>query len=76
MNPNIPPPGYAVAVQQREELQKVEPQPIVVAEPQPSNTGDKFANGAKKHGSKFGNAAVFGAGATLGSEIMRNLSPF
>lgn len=37
---------------------------------QPSNSGDgsnKYKDGGKKIGKKFGNAAVFGAGATAGS---------
>ncbi|KAK5781890.1 Pin3p PWA37_000853 [Arxiozyma heterogenica] len=47
-----------------------QPQQIVVQQEQPQNTG---SSQLKKFGSKLGNAAIFGAGATLGSDLVNSI---
>lgn len=56
-SPNQPPPQQQAVAQQPAEQQ------------QPS----KASGAAKKFGSKLGNAAIFGAGATIGSEIVHSI---
>lgn len=41
--------------------------------PAPSGTPSKFEEGGKKFGKKLGNAAIFGAGATLGGKIVNGI---
>lgn len=47
-----------------------QPQPVIVQQEQPQNTG---SSQLKKFGSKLGNAAIFGAGATLGSDLVNSI---
>lgn len=47
-----------------------QPQQVVVQQEQPQNTG---SSQLKKFGSKLGNAAIFGAGATLGSDLVNSI---
>lgn len=44
-------------------------QPMVVQQPQ----GQRHHSGLSKFGSKLGNAAIFGAGATLGSDLVNSI---
>lgn len=47
----------------------------VAVEPQPAQGGSssKLQDGAKKFGGKLGNAAIFGAGATIGADIVNSI---
>ncbi|CAL9727540.1 [PSI+] inducibility protein 3 [Monosporozyma unispora] len=47
-----------------------QPQQVIVQQEQPQNTG---SSQMKKFGSKLGNAAIFGAGATLGSDLVNSI---
>lgn len=47
-----------------------QPQQIIIQQEQPQNTG---SSQLKKFGSKLGNAAIFGAGATLGSDLVNSI---
>lgn len=47
-----------------------QPQQIIVQQEQPQNTG---SSQLKKFGSKLGNAAIFRAGATLGSDLVNSI---
>ena len=44
-----------------------------VAQPQKEHNSNAVADGAKKFGSKLGNAAIFGAGASIGSNIVNSI---
>ncbi|GME82721.1 unnamed protein product [Ambrosiozyma monospora] len=64
-----PPPQYTappVAVVQSQ------PQPVQVQQQQ-EHHHSAFGGAAKKFGSKLGNAAIFGAGATIGSDIVNSI---
>lgn len=51
-----------------------QPQQAVVQQQQEApHEENKVANGAKKFGSKLGNAAIFGAGASIGSNIVNSI---
>ncbi|EYE99279.1 SH3 domain-containing protein [Aspergillus ruber CBS 135680] len=41
--------------------------------PEGEGKGNKFEQGGKKFGKKMGNAAIFGAGATMGSNIVNSI---
>lgn len=41
--------------------------------PEGDGKGNKFEQGGKKFGKKMGNAAIFGAGATMGSNIVNSI---
>jgi hypothetical protein len=52
--------------------------PMAVANQDPNQQGEgsggnKFSEGGKKIGKKLGNAAIFGAGATIGSNIVNSI---
>lgn len=48
--------------------------PMAVAnEPQQAHGESKFAGAGKKFGKKLGNAAIFGAGATLGGDLVNSI---
>lgn len=53
--------------------------PLAIAQPQPegsSSSGRKYSKleeNGKKFGKKMGNAAIFGAGATIGSNIVNGI---
>jgi LAS seventeen-binding protein 1/2 len=69
-NANVPPmaiaaQGGAAGAQQQVQQQQQQPQ-------QPHEPG-KVEQGAKKFGKKLGNAAIFGAGATIGSNIVNSI---
>lgn len=58
--------------------QQYQPPPQAQPEPQQqeegnSGAGNKVEEGAKKFGKKLGNAAIFGAGATIGSNIVNSI---
>ncbi|OWB75797.1 hypothetical protein B5S31_g5783 [[Candida] boidinii] len=63
--------------QQQQVQQQQQPQTILVENPQDNNTNvnnnQVISEGAKKFGSKLGNAAIFGAGATIGSNIVNSI---
>ncbi|VVT47243.1 uncharacterized protein SAPINGB_P001614 [Magnusiomyces paraingens] len=75
----FPPPS--VNYYQPPPQQQQQPQQIVVQEQQPQqqqqqqqhHQSSAVADGAKKFGSKLGNAAIFGAGATIGSNIVNSI---
>lgn len=75
-NQPFPPPStnyyqqpQQVIVQQPQQGQE-QPQQVIVEQPQQQNhNNDKL----KKFGSKLGNAAIFGAGATLGSDLVNSI---
>lgn len=77
--PQFPPPStnyYAPPQQvvQQPPQQVVQQAPQQVQEqPQSSGGNNAIADGAKKVGSKLGNAAIFGAGATIGSNIVNSI---
>lgn len=47
--------------------------PMAVAEQQPQDGGSKMGEHGKKFGKKLGNAAIFGAGATIGSNLVNSI---
>ncbi|CAB4251855.1 similar to Saccharomyces cerevisiae YGR136W LSB1 Protein containing an N- terminal SH3 domain [Maudiozyma barnettii] len=62
------PPAQQIVYQQQPQAQ---PQQVIVEQPQ-----QQHSNGSsqmKKFGSKLGNAAIFGAGATLGSDLVNSI---
>mgnify|MGYP003365606052 CR=1 FL=1 len=60
-----PPPQQQVVYQQ----QPQQPQQVIVQQPQEQHSHSSM----KKFGSKLGNAAIFGAGATLGSDLVNSI---
>jgi hypothetical protein len=69
--PQFPPPStnYYAPPQQVVQLQPQQ----VQEQPQSSGSNHAIADGAKKVGSKLGNAAIFGAGATIGSNLVNSI---
>ncbi|GMF58160.1 hypothetical protein B5S33_g4531 [[Candida] boidinii] len=65
----------AVQPYQQQQVQQQQPQTVLVENPQGNNTNNNqvISDGAKKFGSKLGNAAIFGAGATIGSNIVNSI---
>ncbi|KAI1758762.1 SH3-domain-containing protein [Hypoxylon sp. FL1150] len=51
----------------------VPPMAVAQGDSGPSKTPSKFEEGGKKFGKKLGNAAIFGAGATLGGKIVNGI---
>jgi hypothetical protein len=47
--------------------------PMEIAEQPTSHTPSKGAEMGKKFGRKLGNAAIFGAGATLGADVVNSI---
>lgn len=73
-----PPPStnYYPPQQYQPPAQQQQPQQQVVQQEQPQQQGQQHSHGGehlKKFGSKFGNAAIFGAGATVGSNIINSI---
>lgn len=56
-------------VQQYPQAQVVQQQPV----PQQQGSGSGGSDALKKFGSKLGNAAIFGAGATIGSDLVNSI---
>ncbi|GMG20575.1 unnamed protein product [Ambrosiozyma monospora] len=50
-----------------------QPEPVQVEQQQGKHNAGKLGGVAKKFGSKLGNAAIFGAGATIGSDIVNSI---
>lgn len=72
----FPPPSVSYYPQQQPQQQQIQPQPQqqqVAAQPEQAQHHNAFSDGAKKFGSKLGNAAIFGAGATVGSNIVNSI---
>lgn len=74
----FPPPS--VGYYQQPPATQAPPQQVVVQQQQPEQQQQQqpqhhnaVADGAKKFGSKLGNAAIFGAGATIGSNIVNSI---
>lgn len=73
--PPYPPPStnyYAPPSQQQQVVQQ-QPQQVQEQPQQQSGSSNAIADGAKKVGSKLGNAAIFGAGATIGSNLVNSI---
>ncbi|KAI0463194.1 hypothetical protein LJB42_003214 [Komagataella kurtzmanii] len=69
-------PGQNFGSPQPYPQQIVQTQPMVVQQPEQAQSGhgsQHFNRHAKKFGSKLGNAAIFGAGATIGSNIVNSI---
>ncbi|ANB14911.1 Pin3p [Sugiyamaella lignohabitans] len=66
--PYFPPPSTNYYPQQQQQ-----PQPVVVQQPPPAQGSHHGSDAFKKFGSKLGNAAIFGAGATIGSDIVNSI---
>lgn len=64
-----PPPQQQVVYQQAPQQQQ--PQQVIVQQPQQQQSNG--SSQMKKFGSKLGNAAIFGAGATLGSDLVNSI---
>lgn len=63
-----PPPQQQVVYQPQPQQQQ-QPQQVIVQQPQEQHSHSSM----KKFGSKLGNAAIFGAGATLGSDLVNSI---
>ncbi|CCC70844.1 hypothetical protein NCAS_0F03600 [Naumovozyma castellii] len=57
---------------QQQQPQQVQQQPVQQQQPQQQEQHHSH-HGLKKFGSKLGNAAIFGAGATIGSDIVNSI---
>ncbi|KAF5107420.1 hypothetical protein DV453_003075 [Geotrichum candidum] len=76
--PPYPPPStnYYPPPQQQQQQQAPQPQQPQQQEQAPAPAAEHsnaFADGAKKIGGKLGNAAIFGAGSTLGSNLVNSI---
>lgn len=68
----FPPPSVNYYQPQQQQVQPQPQQQVAAAQPD-QNQHNGFSEGAKKFGSKLGNAAIFGAGATVGSNIVNSI---
>lgn len=66
-----PPPSTNYYNSQSQQVQQQQPQQVQA--PQEEKHHHHVSNGAKKFGDKMGNAAIFGAGASIGNKIVDNL---
>ncbi|KAM9938046.1 hypothetical protein OXX80_002442 [Metschnikowia pulcherrima] len=66
----FPPPSTSYYGQNQAPPQQVQAQPQQQEAPHASGVGGQHF---KKFGSKLGNAAIFGAGATIGSDIVNSI---
>lgn len=65
-----PPQPMAYAPAPAQPVYQAPPQQVVVEQPQQQHSSH---SGLKSFGSKLGNAAIFGAGATIGSDIVNSI---
>ncbi|KAF5097210.1 hypothetical protein D0Z00_002487 [Geotrichum galactomycetum] len=71
--PPYPPPSTNYYPPPQQQQQQAPQQPQQQEQAPAAEHHNKFADGAKKFGSKLGNAAIFGAGSTLGSNLVNSI---